>query len=436
MPPQFLTALPPPLSPFVGPPARATRNDGVAQPRTRPLELKLARLRRCAGLEEAAKRNAGEGLLSRAVELRSEQRALGLQVASWQQEARQEVSLEGKEELKGARLARLLQSEMQARQEKLQIARTTLQFASTSSVLEDEPQESVHAWRDECEQMVEENREWDESRAACEELAERLCLRISGLEEEVVQARLAKRSDADSKVLGSTELVQLRGEAKALTMEAAAMQDVSRESPEFWQDNEAELYRLRRQERERKKVMSLLTQARKDRDTLQRDYTRVVQGLRERGEAQVASEQDISAQLARRREQGDEMVASMSETDRHLAELRHDAWETECFHREVEERAQQMELERHRLRVSLRRLPVGGDEPLATADEHVPVTWLQEDHARLRQELQTAVVRDEEEARAVADACRDMELRLAALEASSAELNAEVAEFSPLLENQ
>jgi len=131
------------------------------------------------------------------------------------------------------------------------------------------------------------------------------------------------------------------------------------------------------------------------------------------------------------------MAASIRETDRHLAELRHDAWETQCYHQELNDRLYTLEAERQRLRLRLRRLPAGGAKGGGRGETtQAPASWMREDHARLRQELRAAYQRDEEEAKVLSYACEDLERQLRHAEESNAELRAEATAFSPLLANQ
>jgi len=308
---------------------------------------------------------------------------------------------------------------------------------STSNFLEDDPEEVLRECRREMRQAEQESEEYDESRKACEELSVHMGRRITALESEMGDAaggpgaagRAARRAK-----LTSQDVFLLRGEVKVLHAKVQLMkEELGDEARALWLSSEAELPRLRMRERERRKLQGMLSQARWDRDSLQREYDRVLRGLREQEEAQAVAEEELTRELLSTKAEGEEMIVSMRRTGIRLAEMRHDSWETECFVQHLGGQVERLEAERNKLRASFLDRSGGRAAGLGPDAQEAALAWMQQDHARFLEEMRDATVRDEEEARVVGDACREVEVRLRCVEERNAEMRSEVAALTPLL---
>lgn len=404
------------------------------------LRMQLAQLKRQAALEEHAKRVGGEELLGQVVELRSEQRTLSHEMRAWHEETHAAANVAASSRAALGDSAHELRRELAYQQGALGAAREQINQLSASSVLEDDPDEELAAWQQECARMLEEGNEYDDSRAACQELSERLAQRIGSLEEEVAHARTGLKVSrvAQQAKITQDDILRLRSEVKILRAKVgSAAAEVNAEAKTLWLTSEAELPRLRMQELERRKLQKSLAQAHWDNDRLQQDYDRVIRGLQEQEEVQRASEQELSAEIADSRAEGEEMISAMTKVRQRLAELRTDSSETESFMKHLSGQVEHLEAERNKLRASFADAKPGAGQHSALADmepsaRQASLAWMRQDHARLVQELRAASARDEEEARVVRDACQEMEVRLVHVEQRNMQKRLEAVALSPM----
>lgn len=376
------------------------------------------------------------------MELRAEHRQLQLEASDFRREAQSEMDIISRQESRGDQAGDRLRGELEVHQDELRAARTRLQNVSATSVLEDEPENSLRKWRRECVDMTEAGSEFDSSRMACEELAERLGRRIDGLQAEVARAKLSGKALRIEHMAKMTpaEISKLHGEVKVLSAKVAVTAgEVDEEARHLWLMDEKELPRLRQHEAERRRLQNMLAQAQWDRDSLQRDYNRIITGLREQQQAQGANERELRSHLAATRTEGEEMVATMRAADLRLQETRQDCWETECFVRHLTEQVESLEEERRKLRISFSVSRPGSGQPgrladLSPAAQDASIAWMRQDNDRLVNEVRAAGTRDEEEARVVGDECMEAELRLVRAEERNVELRSETAALAPLLQ--
>merc|ERR1712039_865703 len=127
-----------------------------------------------------------------------------------------------------------------------------------------------------------------QARSASAELTERLAFRLGNLEAEVGHLRQGVYSGAiKPNKLSPEELEKLQAEVNILEAKLKlVIGEAGEEARQIWIENEDELPRLRIVEMERRKLQATLAQARWDKDSLERDYDRIVRGLEEQEEQQ------------------------------------------------------------------------------------------------------------------------------------------------------
>eukprot|EP00438_Fugacium_kawagutii_P015251 Skav215778 [mRNA] locus=scaffold2278:156298:160713:+ [translate_table: standard] len=146
----------------------------------------------------------------------------------------------------------------------------------------------------------------------------------------VIEDEPEKRLE-QSKVLKSKSESAL-GSAQTLLGRVSPCQKMRRRVPRgaenlllaklLWHTKDTELPRLRAAELERQQLVGRLGQARYDRDHLERNYTRILNGLQEHEARMEVQSQQLAEGLLLCRREGEEMVATMKDNDRSIAEMR------------------------------------------------------------------------------------------------------------------
>lgn len=381
--------------------------------------------------KEAVQQGACEQLLSFGVELRVERRELQDEIGLYQREAVEARETSVRAVARYGKSTGQLRSELDAQKASLGSVRTTHR-----AVLEDEPEDSLQDVEEQCQLLREEDAEWRDACEASEQLTEHLANKLGSLEAEVGRLRVGRIFDPESRRAAepsTEELERLRNEVKVLSRKATMVAgEADEETRVLWDATEGELPRLRRADEERRDLQAQLSQARHDRDSLERDYQRVLRGLGEQEASQEINKRGLLTTLMETRAEGEEMVASLRKTDENLAELRLARADAEAFSEHLSTQVARLEMERNRLIQSLlvRQPGSGAAGPLASmgrATEEEALAWRRQDRMRANEEGHEALLRDEEEVRVVEEDCRGLETQLAESERHNAELRGELA---------
>lgn len=239
------------------------------------LVLHLARLKAARLAQERSGRSECEALLSALVELRSERLVLAEDEARLRRAAAHEVEAEERSRARSEKLRRSLGEEVKERQMELRAASASLRGVSADWVIEDEPEKRLERAEARCQGAKEALEEYREASSASRHLVQRLQKKLNSFTEGALrstqQAACGKPFE---------DLEQLRQEVRKMKVQVEmAEEECGVEAQVLWQKDE--LPRLRAAEQERQQLVGRLGQARWDRDHLERNFARIINGLRE-----------------------------------------------------------------------------------------------------------------------------------------------------------
>lgn len=400
--------------------------------------LHLAQLRCERNMEELSFRQECEALLACAVDLRADRKELEEETARWQKLAGHEADLEERSTARSEKAHRILVNELQEGQNELKAASASLRGVAADWVIEDEPEKRLERSEAECRRARDCDEEYQEALFASKQLARRLRNKLDSHTEDTLRSS-ADTARMASGALAVQDLDRLRQEVRRLSVQVEiAERECGEEAKLLWHNKDTELPRLRAAELERQQLVGRLGQARYDRDHLERNYTRILNGLQEHEARMELQSQQLSEGLLMCRREGEEMVATMKDNDKSIAEMRKERWETEAFIEHLSNQVAKLEDERNSLKSSLSN--GGKSGMLAGIDHDVQVNVLQlldsRDASLLsRQEHEVCqeLLQDEADAQAVGAEMCQQEHALQQLESRNAELRSEVEACKPLL---
>lgn len=397
--------------------------------------LHLAQLRCERDMEEVTFRKECEALLATAVDLRADRRMLEEETARWERIATVEADVEERSCARSEKTQRTLLNELEEGQNELRAASASLRGVAADWVIEDEPEKRLERSEAECRHATHCKAEFEEALSVSKQLVHRLRKKLDSHTEDTLRSSASTAKMAGRR--GFQDLDQLRQEVRRLGVQVEiAEQECGEEAKLLWDKKDTELPRLRAAERERQQLVARLGQARYDRDHLERNFTRIINGLQEHEARMEQQSQQLSEGLFLCRREGEEMVATMKDNDRNIAEMRKERWETEAFIEHLSKQVAKLEDERNSLKTSL------GHEPgtLAGIDHDVRVNVLTlvdatDAHLISRQEQEACedLVQDEADSEAVVEEIQQQECMLQKLESRNAELRSEVGACKPLL---
>lgn len=401
--------------------------------------LHLARLRCERNIEELSFRQECEALLARAVDLRADRKELGEETVRWQKLAEHEAEIEERSTARSEKAHRLLVNELQEGQNELKAASASLRGVSADWVIEDEPEKRLEQSKAECRRARDCEEEYQEALSASKQLARCLRNKLNSFTQDTLRSTADTAKMASSRC-GLQDLDKLRQEVRRLNVQVEiAERECGEEAKILWHQKDTELPRLRAAELERQQLVGRLGQARYDRDHLERNYTRILNGLQEHEARMELQSQQLSEGLLLCRCEGEEMVATMKENDCSIAEMRKERWETEAFIEHLSNQVAKLEDERNSLKSSLGNGP-GRSGALTGIDHDVQVSVLavldSQDASllsRQEQEVCQELLQDEADAQAVVEEMHQQEDALQKVESRNAELRSEVEACKPLL---
>ena len=236
------------------------------------LVLHLARLKAGRQAQELAGRQECEALLTALVGLRQEREQLAEEAQRLRRKAVSEAEAEERHRARSERLLNGLGEELKERQQELRQASASLRGIKAEWVIEDEPEKRLERAEEKCQGAKEALEEYREASSASRQLVDRLQKKLKGFTDSAPRCTPARKPLED--------LEQLRQEVRKMTVQLEmAEEECGVEAQVLWQDNE--LPRLRAAERERQQLVGRLGQARWDRDHLERNFSRIINGLRE-----------------------------------------------------------------------------------------------------------------------------------------------------------